>query len=49
MFCGAFASRRCLVPADLFYEWRAQTDGKQPYVIARTDGEPCVFGGLCEG
>ena len=49
MFRSAFASRRCLVPADLFYEWRAQPDGKQPYAIARTDGEPCVFGGLWEG
>lgn len=49
MFRGAFASRRCLVPADLFYEWRAMPDGKQPYAIARVDGAPCVFGGLWEG
>lgn len=40
MFRGAFATRRCLVPDDLFYEWRTMPDGKQPYGIARTDGAP---------
>ena len=49
MFRDAFTSRRCLVPADLFYEWKAMPDGKQPYAIARTDGAPVVFGGLWEG
>jgi putative SOS response-associated peptidase YedK len=34
MFRGALASRRCLVPADAFYEWKAMTDGKQPYAVA---------------
>jgi putative SOS response-associated peptidase YedK len=49
MFRGALASRRCLVPADAFYEWRAMADGKQPYAIARADGEPLAFAGLWEG
>jgi putative SOS response-associated peptidase YedK len=49
MFRGAFASRRCIVPADLFYEWKAVAGGKQPYAIARTDGVPLAFGGLWEG
>ncbi len=40
MFRGALAPRRCLVPADAFYEWKAMSDGKQPYAIARTDGAP---------
>lgn len=31
MFRDAFARRRCLVPADAFYEWKALDGGKQPY------------------
>ena len=49
MFRGALAARRCLVPADAFYEWRAEPGGKQPYAIARTDGTPMAFAGLWEG
>jgi putative SOS response-associated peptidase YedK len=49
MFKGALAARRCLVPADAFYEWRALPDGKQPYAIARQDGTPLAFAGLWEG
>jgi putative SOS response-associated peptidase YedK len=47
MFRGALAARRCLVPADAFYEWRV-TD-KQPFAIARRDGQPMAFAGLWEG
>jgi putative SOS response-associated peptidase YedK len=49
MFKAALASRRCLVPADAFYEWKAMPDGKQPYAIARRDGTPVTFAGLWEG
>jgi len=49
MFRGALERRRCLVPADAFYEWRAMPDGKQPYAIARQDGAPLAFAGLWEG
>jgi putative SOS response-associated peptidase YedK len=49
MFRGAFAQRRCLVPADAFYEWKTLSSGKQPYAIARNDGQPVVFAGLWEG
>ena len=49
MFRDALASRRCLVPADAFYEWRALANGKQPYAIARRDGAPLAFAGLWEG
>jgi putative SOS response-associated peptidase YedK len=49
MFRGALAARRCLVPADAFYEWRSTADGKQPYAIARADGAPLAFAGLWEG
>ena len=49
MFRGAFASRRCLVPMDAFYEWQATPTGKQPYAFARADGQPLVLAGLWEG
>ena len=49
MFRDALATRRCLVPADAFYEWRTQQDGKQPFAIARQDGQPMAFAGLWEG
>jgi putative SOS response-associated peptidase YedK len=48
MFKAALARRRCLVPADAFYEWKTVTDGKQPHAIARTDGAPLAFAGLWE-
>jgi putative SOS response-associated peptidase YedK len=46
----AFAKRRCLIPADGFYEWRTVPGqkAKQPYYIERTDGEPLAFAGLWE-
>lgn len=48
-FRAAFAKRRCLVPADGFYEWRAVPGGrKQPYRIRRPDGGPFAFAGLWE-
>ena len=49
MFKSVFARRRCLVPADAFYEWKPIEGGKQPYAIARLDGEPMAFAGLWEG
>ena len=49
IFRGAFASRRCLVPAMAFYEWKRVTGGKQPYAVARADGQPMAFAGLWEG
>jgi putative SOS response-associated peptidase YedK len=49
MFRDALARRRCLVPADAFYEWQAAEGGKLPWAIARADGAPLVFAGLWEG
>jgi putative SOS response-associated peptidase YedK len=53
-FRGAFRTRRCIVPADAFYEWRR--DGPtgarggrpkpQPWAIRRRDGMPLSFAGL---
>jgi putative SOS response-associated peptidase YedK len=51
-FRGAFARRRCLLPADGYYEWyRPGSDAKaakQPYYIHRADGGPLAFAGLYE-
>jgi putative SOS response-associated peptidase YedK len=49
MFRGALAGRRCIVPADAFYEWKTTPEGKQPYAIGRADGPPLAFAGLWEG
>jgi putative SOS response-associated peptidase YedK len=46
----ALKRRRCLIPADGFYEWK-KVEGakrKQPYYITRPDGEPFAFAGLWE-
>ncbi|MCF7983006.1 MAG: SOS response-associated peptidase [Thiohalocapsa sp.] len=45
---SAFKQRRCLIPAEGFYEWQATAHGKQPYLIAREDGEPFMMAGLWE-
>ena len=49
MFRQAFAKRRALVPAGIFYEWRKTRVTKHPFAIARSDGEPLAFAGLWEG
>ena len=51
-FRNAFARRRCLLPADGYYEWQqlpAGTKGpKQPYFICRPDHGPLAFAGIYE-
>lgn len=49
-FKRAFASRRCIIPVDGFYEWKAVPGEKrkQPYFIHRPDDEPFAFAGLWE-
>jgi putative SOS response-associated peptidase YedK len=46
----AFKKRRCIIPADGFYEWKKVPGqkAKQPYFIQRADGEPMAFAGLWE-
>lgn len=43
---GPFRHRRCLVPANGFFEWKKGTEGKQPYFITLSSGEPFAFAGL---
>jgi putative SOS response-associated peptidase YedK len=47
-FRMAFERRRCLLPADGFYEWKVVRGGKQPYLVARKDGAPLGMAGLYE-
>ena len=52
-FRAAFRARRCLVPADGFYEWQATPRGKRPYRIGLRGGAPealplFAFAGLWE-
>lgn len=47
-FGEAFARRRCLIPADGFYEWQRQAGGKQPYVFRRRDGRIMALAGFWE-
>jgi putative SOS response-associated peptidase YedK len=46
----AFKRRRCLIPADGFYEWKKipGQKTKQPHFIHQPDGEPLAFAGLWE-
>src|SRR5258706_1998423 len=48
-FRSAFKKRRCLVPADGFYEWKKVIGGKIPYSIEMKDDSPFGFAGLWEG
>ena len=47
-FRAAFARRRCLIPADGYYEWQTEGKAKQPFYIHRTDGGILAFAGLYE-
>lgn len=47
-FRAAMKRRRCLIPADGFYEWKAGGSRKQPYYIHAKSGEPLAFAGLWE-
>ena len=45
---AAFRRRRCLVPADGFYEWQRVEGKKQPHFIHLDDDRPFAFAGLWE-
>jgi putative SOS response-associated peptidase YedK len=52
-FRASFRRRRCIIPADAFYEWRRERDPatgrvrrSDPFAIRRVDGEPLAMAGL---
>jgi putative SOS response-associated peptidase YedK len=47
-FKNAMKRRRCLIPADGFYEWNEATKPHRPYVVRPRDGNPVAFAGLWE-
>jgi putative SOS response-associated peptidase YedK len=47
-FRNAMRRRRCLVPADGFYEWKNDGGRKRPYCVRPRDGGPIAFAGLWE-
>lgn len=47
-FRAAFKHRRCLIPANGFYEWQQREFGKQAFYIHRQDGGLFAFAGLWE-
>ncbi|MGH3249346.1 MAG: SOS response-associated peptidase, partial [Trebonia sp.] len=47
-FRAAFARRRCLIPADGYYEWITEEKAKKPFYIYRTDGGILAFAGIYE-
>jgi len=47
-FAEAYEQRRCLVPADGFYEWKEENGGKQPYRVTLADQTPFAMAGLYE-
>ncbi len=47
-FKEAFEKRRCLVPADGFYEWRMEDGKKQPFRIGMKGGDVFAFAALWE-
>jgi len=45
---AAFRRRRCLLPADGFYEWQGKGRGRRPFFVRMKDDRPFAFAGLWE-
>jgi len=48
-FAEPLKKRRCLIPADGFYEWQRRNRTKQPYCFTMVDDFPFSFAGLWDG
>jgi putative SOS response-associated peptidase YedK len=48
MFSHAVQRRRCVIPADGFYEWKRDLTSKQPFDISLTGDRPFFFAGIYE-
>jgi putative SOS response-associated peptidase YedK len=48
MFRAAIRARRCLIPADGFYEWSGEPGHKQPWLFRMADAQTFAFAGLWE-
>lgn len=46
VFRDSFSRKRCLIPADGFYEWEPPGNGRTPHWVYRADGHPMVFAGI---
>jgi len=47
-FRDAFRRRRCLIPADGFFEWKAERKARYPYYFSAVSGQPLAMAGLWE-
>jgi putative SOS response-associated peptidase YedK len=47
-FRSAFKKRRCLLPADGFFEWKGEKGSKQPFFVHMKSQRPFAFAGLWE-
>jgi putative SOS response-associated peptidase YedK len=47
-FAKAFARKRCLIPANGFYEWQRDGKARIPFFVARPDKQPVAFAGIWE-
>jgi len=45
-FRASFLRRRCIIPADGFYEWRREGKVKQPFLIHTSEDRPLAFAGI---